>query len=112
MSAESSGGNSKAPGRPFQKGKSGNPGGRPKGYGKFRREARRIVDEKVIAFWESCVASGGDDAMEASKQLAAYGYGKAPSAPDDNAALRESGARPLVAASSDAILDALKKGRE
>ena len=50
--------------------------------------------------------------MEASKQLAAYGYGKAPSAPDDNAALRESGSRPLVSASSDDILSALKKGRE
>jgi hypothetical protein len=111
MSADNSNPNSRVPGRPFAKGKSGNPGGRPKGYGKFRKEARRVVDEKVIAAWENEVASLGDDWVKCSELLAAYGYGKAPSAPDDNKALASSGSG-LPAGTTIDDLRALAKGEK
>lgn len=113
MSAESSG-KQQPIGRPFPKGTSGNKGGRPKGYNSFRKAFRDEKDDAARRKRLAEIRNHGEDkdALMAIRLEWEYGYGKPPSAPDDNAALRESGARPLVAASSDAILDALKKGRE
>lgn len=77
----------------FQKGKSGNPSGRPKVVEEFRERARKAVDEHVLQRWVDEVVNGGEYWMRASEMLAAYGYGKPPSAPEDNDALRDSGAR-------------------
>jgi hypothetical protein len=63
-------------GKPFAKGASGNPGGRPKVAEEFKERCRRVVDASVFAAWENEIISQGPDWMEASKLLAAYGYGK------------------------------------
>lgn len=79
-------------GKPFAKGKSANPGGRPKLDRELRIRAKKLVDDKVIAYWEDEITERtreiitpagpmdmtcrGKDAMKASELLAAYGYGK------------------------------------
>lgn len=63
-------------GRPFVKGASGNPNGRPKVADEFRTKARAVVDELVLAAWENEVRCMGDDWLRASELLAAYGYGR------------------------------------
>jgi hypothetical protein len=70
------------PGRPFVKGKSGNPGGRPKG---LARSARELVGENGRAladFWFEVLQDTDAkmaDRLEASRLLADRGWGKAPS---------------------------------
>ena len=80
----------------FPKGKSGNPSGRPKVVEEFRERARKAVDEHVLQKWVDEVVNNGEHWMRASEMLAAYGYGKPPSAPEDNDAVRESGRVPLT----------------
>jgi hypothetical protein len=74
----------RGPGRPFEKGNRANPGGRPKG---LARLAREYTDdgETLIRFWVAVkngepMPDGREpslrDSLEASKLLAAYGYGK------------------------------------
>lgn len=76
----------------FQKGKSGNPGGRPKLAEEFKARARQAVDEHVLQAWidelevterpikvgnrEIVVSKRGDNWVKCSELLAAYGYGK------------------------------------
>jgi hypothetical protein len=66
------------PGRPFVKGKSGNPSGRPKDIGKFRELCRDQTPKAMRALLralrdpKSCVA--------AAKALLEFGWGKAPQA--------------------------------
>ena len=61
---------------PFVKGQSGNPGGRIKLPEEFRIKARKVVDLKVIQFWEEEIDSRGPNAIKASELLVAYAYGK------------------------------------
>lgn len=66
----------RGPGKPFAKGQSGNPTGRPKVVEEFKERCRRAVDERVISAWISEVESLGDSWLKASELLAAYGYGR------------------------------------
>jgi len=59
----------------------------------MRARCRAIVDEKVVDAWELEVAERGDKWLEASKLLAAYGYGAPPRDLDDDATTRSD---PLV----------------
>lgn len=52
---ENNTGSAKVVGRPFQKGQSGNPGGRPKGIARQAREAMGDNGELVINFWAGVV---------------------------------------------------------
>jgi hypothetical protein len=70
-----------------------NPGGRPKLDANFRDRAKKAVDEHVLGAWIEEVVNRGDAWAKCSELLAAYGYGKPPAAPEDNEALRDSGAR-------------------
>lgn len=63
-------------GRPFKKGVSGNPSGRPKVAQEFKARCQKFVDAAVIALWENEVLTGGDKWFEASQLMAAYAHGK------------------------------------
>lgn len=77
----------KVPGRPFAKGQSGNPGGRPKGLAKAVRDRLDSAAEStgttgadlLIAFWASVMADKSEDTglrLKASQFLAERGWGK------------------------------------
>lgn len=93
--ASASAGNSPATapkrGRPFAKGQSGNPNGRPKVVEEFRARARKAVDEHVLAAWVAEVEAQGPEWVRCSELLAAYGYGKPSSAPEDLQAVKAAG---------------------
>lgn len=97
MTAENSGKTAKAKrGRPFPKGQTGNPNGRPTINPVFRDRARNAVDQHVLDAWVAEVtpdAGGqrGANWVKCSELLAAYGYGKPPAAPEDNDAMRSGG---------------------
>lgn len=90
--AENSGKQQKPRGKPFPKGKSGNPGGRPKGYEAFRESFRAEKDLNVIRERLQKIfsddASKDSDVVLAARLWYEYGFGKAPAAPEDNEALR------------------------
>lgn len=94
----------RGPGRPFQKGQSGNPGGRSPINVDFRARARRAVDEHVLSRWIAEVESQGDEWVRCSELLAAYGYGKPSSAPEDLDAVKVSGAGSLALLSRAQLL--------
>ena len=93
----------RGPGRPFQKGQSGNPSGRAKVAEEFRQRARRAVDEHVLSAWVAEVETQGEHWVRCSEMLAAYGYGRPASAPEDLAAAA-AGPSPLVALSRAELL--------
>lgn len=98
-------GAARGPGRPFEPGKSGNPGGRPKTAQQFRARARAAVDEHVIEAWEDEVTNRGPAWLRASELLAAYGYGKPSTIDDEN----DAPVNPLAGLSTEQIL-AIAKG--
>jgi hypothetical protein len=65
-----------------------NPGGRPKLDGLFRERAKKAVDEHVLQAWIDEVVNRGDAWAKCSELLAAYGYGKPQSAPEDLDAMK------------------------
>lgn len=99
-------------GRPFTKGDTRiNRGGRPKGYNAFRKSFRDTKDNEVIRARLKAIFNNPDakdsDVIMATRLWWEYGWGKAPAAPEDNAALRDSG-RPLKDATKEEILAALR----
>ena len=67
--------------RPFRKGVSGNPGGRPKGLAKATREVVGEDGRALAELWWSIAsdpARKDSDRLEASRLLADRGWGKAP----------------------------------
>lgn len=102
MSAENNG--KTARGRPFVKGQSGNPGGRPKLRDVVRERSAKAVDEHVVGAWIQEVVSRGDDWVKCSELLAAYGIGKPASAPEDLEAAKDGAAAPR-----ELVLQALAK---
>jgi hypothetical protein len=68
-------------GKGFRPGRSGNPGGRPKGLAKATRELVGEDGMKQAAFWLSIMEDSlrrDSDRLEASRLLADRGWGKAP----------------------------------
>jgi hypothetical protein len=61
---------------PFQKGQSGNPGGRAKENPAFKARCRAAVDAECVQRWIDEVRDGGEQWVKCSELLAAYGYGK------------------------------------
>lgn len=83
----------RGPGRPFVPGQSGNPSGRPKGFGALVREGTKngqeLVDKAVKILRSK--KSTARDVLEAIKWLADRGWGKAlqPTEPEDGAPLTQ-----------------------
>lgn len=68
-------------GRGFMPGRSGNPGGRPKGLARATRELVGEDGHKLAEFWFSVMQDEtrrDSDRLEASRLLADRGWGKAP----------------------------------
>lgn len=66
-----------APGRPFEPGKSGNPGGRPKVAQEFKERCREFMEEQGWQLMVDMAKRGtGDDARFALKAAMEYAYGK------------------------------------
>jgi hypothetical protein len=68
-------------GRGFRPGRSGNPGGRPKGLAKATRALVGEDGMKLVEFWLSIMEDPmrrDSDRLEASRLLAERGWGKAP----------------------------------
>lgn len=65
----------RGPGRPFQKGQSGNPGGRPAVAKEFRQRCREFMENEG---WEKlfALARGGKEQKFALELIAAYAYGR------------------------------------
>lgn len=59
---------------PFEPGKSGNPGGRPKGNTDLRKACRDLTDD-VLTAWKAALLVPGERVM-AGDRIMAYAYGK------------------------------------
>lgn len=66
-------GNPASLGPPFQKGKSGNPGGSPKGYADFRKKCREYSDDTLAVLVDCAINERKPWAIDT---LLAYAWGK------------------------------------
>lgn len=96
----------------FAPGQSGNKGGRPKGYRAFRESFRgKEQNDAIRSALESIILNGKDaDRINAAKLYLEYGWGKAPAAPADNAALAKSGSVNLLGKLTREELLAIARG--
>lgn len=63
-------------GKGFKPGSSGNPAGRPPKREDLKARCIEAVDDHVVEAWIKEVTTRGDEWVECSKLLTAYGYGK------------------------------------
>lgn len=80
----------RGPGRPFKKGQSGNPSGRPADLGQFRALCRSKSPQAVAAL-EAALANGDSASVAAARVLLEYGWGRPAASPDDLDAVRQGG---------------------
>jgi len=68
----------RGPGRPFQPGKSGNPGGRPAVVGHIKDLARKQADQAILTLAEICadIEAPHSARVAAAQALLDRGYGK------------------------------------
>jgi len=102
MGAAKPKGKPRGPGRPFQKGQSGNPAGFPKERAEFLAIARSHVPEAIECLVEE-VRNRGDHRIVASVKLMEWGLGKPANAPEDRDAIMQA-SRPLASISADRLL--------
>jgi hypothetical protein len=79
--AQNSSGSAGKVGRPWPRGVSGNPGGRPQGLSRATRELVGEDGHKLAEFWYGIMQDEtrrDSDRLEASRLLADRGWGKAP----------------------------------
>lgn len=63
------------PGKKYEKGQSGNPGGRPKIPDEFKEKCREF-SSTVFEKWKTEVTNGGENWMKAAELIVAYGHGR------------------------------------
>lgn len=90
-------------GRPFQKGQSGNPSGRPADYGQFRALCRSKSPQAVAAL-EAALDRSDASSVAAARVLLEYGWGKPQAAPEDLEAVRQGGGMALAQLSREELL--------
>lgn len=93
----------RGPGRPFKKGESGNPSGRPADLGQFRALCRSKSPQAVAAL-EAALANGDSASVAAARVLLEYGWGKPSAAPEDLDAVRQGAAAQLSQLSREELL--------
>lgn len=63
-------------GRPFEKGKSGNPGGRPAGLAAFREKAQKVADIALKVLVEALKDDDVRNRVAAAKEILDRAWGK------------------------------------
>lgn len=74
--AQNSKRSAKGPGRPFEKGKSGNPGGRPKDVGPIKELAKQHTQAAMDALVSALEDDNGRTRVAAAEAILDRGYGK------------------------------------
>ncbi len=90
-------------GRPFAKGQSGNPSGRPKDLGAFRELCRSKSPQAVEAL-EAALSRNDSSSVQAARVLLEYGWGRPSASPDDLEAVRQGNGQVLAQLSREELL--------